>query len=148
MWGSQQLEDATGVNWQMAKQPAVHVPGGPFQRLPPDVANRPFGKSCVRYREDPKEYLEDRVLCWCHKKAYRFISWGKYPGRRYYSCPELECGCDFKEWYDPPFSQYVTNLVGDLRDRVIMLEGEVAEHKAKAQEVKDTVTTLIGNLKL
>jgi len=73
------------ANWTMALEPAVHVPGGPFQPPPEHVLEQPFGESPVRYREGPLEY-EPAVLCRCGEKMGRFISWRDFPGRRFYSC--------------------------------------------------------------
>ncbi|CAD6342764.1 unnamed protein product [Miscanthus lutarioriparius] len=103
------------ANWVMTLEPAVHVPGGPFQPLPEHVLQRPFAESPVRYREGPLEY-EGAVFCPCGQRMARFISWGCFPGRRFYSCMVARNGCGLSEWYDPPFSQYVINLVGDLRE--------------------------------
>uniref|UniRef100_A0A0E0HKT3 Uncharacterized protein n=1 Tax=Oryza nivara TaxID=4536 RepID=A0A0E0HKT3_ORYNI len=66
-------------------EPAVHVPGGPFQPPPEHVLERPFGESPVRYREGPLEY-EPAVLCQCGVKMGRFVSWQNFLGRRFYKC--------------------------------------------------------------
>uniref|UniRef100_A0A8I7BH77 GRF-type domain-containing protein n=1 Tax=Hordeum vulgare subsp. vulgare TaxID=112509 RepID=A0A8I7BH77_HORVV len=62
----------------------------------------------------------------CGKKAPRWISWSPAnPGRRYYSCVEAQHG--FVEWHDGPTTPFLCDLLGDLRDKVWMLEEEATQ---------------------
>uniref|UniRef100_K3YE75 Uncharacterized protein n=1 Tax=Setaria italica TaxID=4555 RepID=K3YE75_SETIT len=127
------------ANWTIALEPAVHVPSGPFQPPPEHVLERPFGESPVRYREGPLEYEPARY----------------FPGRRFYSCMVGSNGCGLSEWYDPPFSQFVTNMVGDLRDsvlelreRVQALKKEVDEYNEQKQELQGSLEDMVKNLSM
>ncbi|CAO2209717.1 unnamed protein product [Urochloa humidicola] len=138
----------------MALEPAVHVPGGPFQPPPKNVLERPFAESLVRYREGPLDY-EPTVLCRCGVKMGRFVSWRDFPGRRFYSCMAGSSGCRLSQWYDPPFSQYVTNMFGDLRDSVLELRETVQALKKvvdgydeQKQELQGSLQDLLKNLSI
>uniref|UniRef100_A0A8I6YYY3 GRF-type domain-containing protein n=1 Tax=Hordeum vulgare subsp. vulgare TaxID=112509 RepID=A0A8I6YYY3_HORVV len=82
-------------------------------------------RSPVAYREQPMDY-EPAIYCRrCGRKAPRWISWSEAnPGRRYYACVEAQH--EFVQWHDGPTSAFLRVLLGDLRDRVWMLENEVA----------------------
>ncbi|KAL8226529.1 hypothetical protein R6Q57_016361 [Mikania cordata] len=42
------------------------------------------------------------VFCGCGKEAVIRTSWtSRYPGRRFYSCPDQESSCSFITWVDP-----------------------------------------------
>ncbi|KAE8819849.1 hypothetical protein D1007_02221 [Hordeum vulgare] len=69
---------------------------------------------------------ESAIYCRrCGRKAPRWISWSEAnPGRRYYACVEAQHG--FVQWHDGPTSAFLRVLLGDLRDRVWMVENEAA----------------------
>ncbi|KAL5647219.1 hypothetical protein ACJX0J_041574, partial [Zea mays] len=56
----------------------------------------------------------------------------------YVSDPER---CHFFRWHDPVFSQYITNLLGDLRDRIDALQN-------KEQELNDSLEGMMQLLNL
>ncbi|XBH98100.1 hypothetical protein VPH35_127663 [Triticum aestivum] len=82
-------------------------------------------RSPVPYREQPMAY-EPAVICArCGRKVPRWISWSPAnPGRRYYSCVDLQHG--FIDWHDAPTTPFVRQLLGDLQDKVWRLEDELA----------------------
>ncbi|KAE8790738.1 hypothetical protein D1007_34946 [Hordeum vulgare] len=89
-------------------------------------------RSPVPYREQPMDYEPTKNCSLCGKKAPRWISWSPAnPGRRYYSCVEAQCDLigqhGFVEWHDGPTTPFLRDLLGDLRDKVWMLEEEATQ---------------------
>ncbi|KAF7103669.1 hypothetical protein CFC21_104635 [Triticum aestivum] len=73
---------------------------------------------------------EPEKLCWCRprRKAPRWISWSRHnPDRRYYACVDaMQGGCGYVEWHDDPLPKFLSDLIGDLRDEVRRLRGEIS----------------------
>ncbi|KAM0851787.1 hypothetical protein ACQ4PT_052199 [Festuca glaucescens] len=107
-------------------------------------------RSPVVYRENPMAY-EPLKLCFCNprKKAPRWISWSRQnPGRRYYACVDAMNGggCGYVEWHDPPLPEFLSVLVGDLRDEVWKLRAQ-GQGSAAGDGTGTTVVELHEQLK-
>uniref|UniRef100_A0A0D9YAQ7 GRF-type domain-containing protein n=1 Tax=Oryza glumipatula TaxID=40148 RepID=A0A0D9YAQ7_9ORYZ len=105
--------------------------------------------SPVPYRVGPLEY-QSVVMCRCRPpaKAARWISWSvDNPGRRYYKCQKARVrGCDFWVWCDEPTSNFIKELLNDLRDVVTSLRRKnewlkevVAQSRAHGEQQRKKV---------
>ncbi|EEC74958.1 hypothetical protein OsI_10945 [Oryza sativa Indica Group] len=77
------------------------------------------------------------VFCDCKAKAARWISWSvDNPGRRYFKCRDARAGGSdfFFAWCDGPTSNFLRELLNDLRDTVMSLR---TDKRHLQQEVED-----------
>uniref|UniRef100_A0A0E0J0D4 GRF-type domain-containing protein n=1 Tax=Oryza nivara TaxID=4536 RepID=A0A0E0J0D4_ORYNI len=91
-------------------------------------------RSPIPYRVGPFDY-QSAVMCDCHVKAARWISWSPdNPSRRYFKCRNArEGGCGFYAWYDGPTTTFI-------REVLVSEEGEgktclaIQEERMKVEE--------------
>ncbi|CAO2206591.1 unnamed protein product [Urochloa humidicola] len=107
--------------------------------------------SPIPYRQGPLQY-SPAVLCFCGKKAARWISWSDdNPGRRYFTCYRRRVGgCRYWFWAEGPHSVFIQELLIDLRNAVWALKRQnrelvnrlgdaaimVEEHKEQVRELR------------
>ncbi|CAO2149429.1 unnamed protein product [Urochloa humidicola] len=113
----------------------------------------------IRYRQGPLQY-SPATMCYCGKKAARWISWSDdNPGRRYFTCYRRRAGgCRYWCWVEEPHPVFIQELLIDLRNAVWALRrrnrdlvnrlGDAAvmveEHKEEARQLRaemDAVAT-------
>ncbi|KAG2606270.1 hypothetical protein PVAP13_4NG229544 [Panicum virgatum] len=101
--------------------------------------------SPIPYRERPLDYTP-AVMCKCGAKAAMFTSWSDlHPGMRYLKCARARVvGCDFWLWVDPPHSQFVKQLLLDLRDAVRSLRQEKGALQCQLQDAERSNVALQG----
>ncbi|KAJ1261121.1 hypothetical protein BS78_09G003800 [Paspalum vaginatum] len=83
----------------------------------------------IPYRQGPLDYSPP-LLCKCHAKSATWISWSdENPGRRYHTCFRR------RYWLDPPPSDFLHQILKDLRDTVRSLKTQNRETEDELHHV-------------